>query len=142
MKLPRVPHSQADNNQELICHHVGVAHHHIHSPSTTIAITSASSPLPWALRSVFAASVHQQSIGSDYSQCHVPFLAHTYPTISEYSRFHLCASKLATRLSACLVSRPAMPSTEYMSGVKSLRCSRHGARCLAFFSFSHLSRTF
>ena len=144
MKLPRVPHSQADNNQELICHHVGVAahlHHHIHSPSTTIASYLRIIP---------------SSLGAEISVCGfrasakywiwlqpVPcaILARTYPTISEYSCFHLCPSKLAIHLSACFVSRPAMPPTKYAGGVKSCRsCSRHGA--LAFFSFSHLSRTF
>ena len=69
-------------------------------------------------------------------------LPRTYATMYQYSLFHLCASRLASFLSACLVSRPAIPSTEYTSGVKSRRLSRHGAKCFAFLSFSHLLRTF
>jgi hypothetical protein len=65
----------------------------------------------------------------------------TYPTISEYSRLHLPDNREATCLSACRVSRPDIPSTEYTSGVKSLRCSRQASRYLSFFCCLHRLRT-
>lgn len=64
----------------------------------------------------------------------------TYPTISKYSCPHLPANFKAKCLSACRVSWPDIPSTEYTSGVKflRLRCSRRTLRCLSFFCCSCL----
>ena len=65
----------------------------------------------------------------------------TYCTIVEYCFRHFFARRAAIRFSALRASWPAMPSTEYTSGVKSLRCWRQGSRYLSFFSFSWAART-
>ena len=66
----------------------------------------------------------------------------TYPTSSLYERSHLSARRLAIRFSNERASLHAIPSTEYTSGVKDRRRSRHTWRYLFFFCLTCASSTF